>query len=39
MEKKLNSRAEQYITKFKDDIRSKLIELGLTVKIMQNTRS
>lgn len=29
MEKKLNSRAEQYITKFKDDIRSKLIELGI----------
>ena len=36
MEKKLNSRTEEYITKFKDDIRTKLIQLGITEKEKAN---
>lgn len=36
MEKKLNSRAEQYITKFKDDIRSKLIDMKFVEKAKAN---
>jgi len=29
MEKRLNQKLEQYISKFKDDIRNKVVELGL----------
>jgi len=29
MEKRLNQKVEQYISKFKDDIRNKVVELGL----------
>jgi hypothetical protein len=36
MEKKLNSRAEQYITKFKDDIRAKLIDMKFAEKAKAN---
>jgi len=36
MEKKLNSRAEQYITKFKDDIRGKLIDMKFAEKSKAN---
>ena len=36
MEKKLNSRTEEYITKFKDDIRTKLIQLGIAEKEKAN---
>ena len=36
MEKKLNSRTEQYITKFKDDIRTRLIAIGFDDKEKAN---
>jgi len=39
MEKKLNSRAEQYITKFKDDIRAKLIDMKFAEKPRQMSSS